>query len=181
MNNQTLFRYSGLAAIASAILYVLSLGVSFAGSTGGLGTVLYIISSLLFLVVITALYGQLRTEAGPVALAALVLLGALTIWSFFIDPTQSSPVFGPLALAYGVGFILYGWLQRRSSHYPNGLGNLAIVTGVISVAAGIVLLAGASFDIFGLFNLILSVPYVIWLIWQGRFFLKGNTVDLRVA
>jgi len=181
MNNQSIIRYGGIAAIASAVLYVLSLGIAFTGSTGGLGTTLYIISSLFFLAAIVVVYMELRSEAAMPALFALLLLGALTIWSMFIDPTEISPVFGPLTLAYGIGFILFGWLQRRSLRYPNGMGNLALAAGVIAVIASIALMAGASADIFGLLNLVLSVPYLIWLVWLGQYFLKGKVSDLQAA
>ncbi len=105
---------------------------------------------------------------------ALILLGSLTIWSLFLDPTNISPVFGPITVVYGIGFVIFGWLQRNSSRYPKGLGVLAIVTGVVAVIAGIALMAGASADIFGLFNLILTVPFIIWSVWLGMHFLKGK-------
>lgn len=180
MNNQSLFRYGGIAAIVSAGLYVLSLGLAIGGSIG-LGSALYIISSLLLLVVLIVLYLELRPEAALPALIGLVLLGALTIWSMFIDPMEISPIFGPLALAYGIGFVLFGWLQHRSPGTPNGLGNLAVATGVIAAIAGIALMAGASADVFGLLNLVLSVPFVIWLVWLGLYYLKGKAADLQVA
>lgn len=179
MYNTNLFRIGGIAAIASAILYVLSLGVAFTGSTGSLGTTLYIVSSLLFLGVLIVLYVELRIEAALPVLIALTLLGALTIWSLFLNPTEISPIFGPFALAYGIGFVLLGWLQHRSSRYPNGTGVLAIVTGVIAVIAGVALIAGASIDVFGLLNLALSVPFVIWLVWLSWIFLKGEAAAAR--
>ena len=174
MSNNNLTRTGGIAAIASAILYVLSLGVAFSGSTSGLGTAFYMISSVLFLIVLVVVTIQLRTEAPLLALVALILLGAMTIWGMFLDPTQASPIFAPLTLAYGIGFILIGWVQRSSAQYPGGIGLLALITGIIAIIAGIALVAGASFDIFGLFNLALSVPYVIWLVWLGSHSLKAR-------
>lgn len=177
MSSNNLFRIGGIAAIVSALLYVVSLGVQIAaaGAPSTLGTALYIVSALLFLVTIVVLYMALRGEAAVLALVALVLLGGLTIWSMFIDPTNISPVFVPLTLAYGIGFILFGWLQYRSSQYPKAIGILAIITGVLGVIMAVALLAGVSMDIFGLLNLLLSVPYVIWLIWLGRHWLAGRT------
>ncbi len=174
MSNNNLFRYGGIAAIVSAVLYVLSIGMGFAGVTGILGTVVYAISSLLLVVTLVALYVDLRAESAMLALLALILLGSLTIWSLFLDPTNISPVFGPITVVYGIGFVIFGWLQRNSSRYPKGLGVLAIVTGVVAVIAGIALMAGASADIFGLFNLILTVPFIIWSVWLGMHFLKGK-------
>ena len=95
MSSNNLFRIGGIAAILSALLYVVSLGAQFAGDPGGLGQPLYLASSLLFLVVLVVLYLELRSTAGLLALAGLIFLGATTIWSLFVDPTQPSPAFGP--------------------------------------------------------------------------------------
>lgn len=174
MSTRNLSRYGGIAAIASAILYAISLAAQFAGNPGGVGQPLYLVSSLLFLIVLVALYMELRNRAGLLALAGLILLGATTIWSFFIDSTQPSPIFGPLSIIYGLGFLLFGWAQRGSAHYPGLVSLLAILVGVMALIAGIALIAGVSFDIFGLFNLILSVPFVIWLVWLGWLWFKGR-------
>lgn len=180
MNNQSLFRYGGIAAIVSAALYVLSLGVVFSGHAS-LGSIVYIISSIFFLVAIAVVYMDLRSAGNWPALIGLLLLGIMTIWSMFIDPTNISPIFIPLTLAYGVGFALFGWVQLRSSGHPNGLGYLAIATGVIAVIAAIAVMAGASADVFGLLNLVLSVPYLIWLVWLGVNYLKGKAAGLQAA
>lgn len=153
MKNQSLFRYGGFAAILSAVLYVLSLGVSMSGGAG-LGATFYILSSIFFLAVIIIEYLHLREQSNLLAL---------------------------LGLIYGVGFILFGWLQLRSPERPKGLGYLAMVTGGLSLVGGVTLFAGASFDVFGLFNLALSVPYVIWLVWLGVRYLKGATAGLQTA
>lgn len=181
MSSSVLFRIGGIAAILSAILYVASLGGQFAGDPGGLGQPLYLGSSLLFLVVLVVLYLELRGTAGLLALGGLILLGATTIWSFFIDPSQASSTFGPLAVIYGLGFILFGWAQRGSGRYPGLVGLLAIIVGALSVIAGIGLIAGLSFDIFGLFNLALSVPFVIWLVWLGSIWLKSRAAVAQPA
>ena len=179
MSSNNLFRIGGIAAIASAVLYLVSLGVQFTaiGAPSKLGNALYIASSLFFLVVIVVLYMVLRSEAAALALMALVGLGGITIWSIFIDPTAAfiSPVFGPLTLAYGIGFIIFGWLQYRGSQYPKGIGILAVITGVLNVIMAMTLFAGTSMDIVALLNLILGVPYVIWLIWLGQHWLAGRT------
>jgi hypothetical protein len=180
MNNQSLFHYGGIAAIVSAGLYVLSLGAAFSGSES-LGSTVYIVSSIFFLVVIVVVYMDLRSTGNLPALIGLLLLGIMTIWSMFIDPADISPIFVPLTLAYGVGFALFGWVQLRSSGHPNGLGYLAIATGVIAVIAAIALMAGASADVFGLLNLVLSVPYLIWLVWLGVNYLKGKAASLQAA
>ncbi|HNS04257.1 MAG TPA: hypothetical protein PKM78_17950 [Anaerolineae bacterium] len=63
--------------------------------------------------------------------------------------------------------------NRYPSHHPI-VGILAQVTGALSVIAGVVLLAGASVDIFGLFNLALTIPFAIWLIWMGWGWLRAK-------
>ncbi|GIV80640.1 MAG: hypothetical protein KatS3mg050_5034 [Litorilinea sp.] len=180
MKNQSLFRYAGIAAIISAVLYVASLVASIAGASA-VGTPLYWLSSILLVAALVVLYVDLRAEAATPALAAFILLAGMTIWSLFLDPVTVSPIFIPLAMAYGIGFFLLGWLQRRSDRYPNGLGNLALATGALSVLGGILLLGGAGADAFGLINLVLSVPFVIWCVWLGLLYLKGQTATVPQA
>jgi hypothetical protein len=172
MSNNNLFRYGGIAAIASAVLFIVSMGLSIAGSTT-LGTQIYWASSILFLGALAVLTMTLQRVSQPLAILALVMLGGTTIWSLFIDPTQPNDIFGPLALIYGAGFVLYGWLQYRSAEYTNTLSYLAFATGGLSMVGGIALLAGGSIDIFGVLNLILSVPFVIWLVQMGRRWMAG--------
>jgi hypothetical protein len=53
--------------------------------------------------------------------AAAILLAVSTIWGFFLDPINvNPPIFGTTLLTSGLGSALYGWLQYRSDHYPNG-------------------------------------------------------------
>lgn len=181
MNNLSSTRFGGYAAFVSALLYIASVALAFSSSTAGVGTILYILSSLAFLVTIGVLYLDLRSVSQPIALAGTLLLALLTVWSMFLDPTEISPVFGPLTLAYGIGYVLVGWLQRQHPTVPNGLGLLAIATGVIALIASIALMAGAGADIFGLLNLILSLPYLVWLFWLGRLYLAGAAPDGQAA
>jgi hypothetical protein len=181
VSSNNLFRLGGAAAIVSAILYVVSLGVQFAGSTGNLGQALYVASSFLFLAVLVILYLELRSATGLLALAGLILLGATTIWSLFVDPAQMSPLMGVLVVIYGAGFILFGWAQRSSSRYPGAVGLLALITGALAIIAGVALIAGASFDIFGVFNLALSVPFVVWLVWLGLIWFRSRTALAQPA
>jgi hypothetical protein len=181
MPSSSLFRIGGIAAILSVIAYIVSLGAQFAGNPGGLGQPIYLVSTLLFLVALVVLYLELRSTAGLLALAGLILLGATSIYSFLIDPAQPSSAFGPLSLLYGLGFILFGWAQRGSDRYPNLVGLLALITGALAIIAGIALFAGASFDIFGLFNLLLSIPFVIWLAWLGKIWLTGRATAAQPA
>jgi hypothetical protein len=181
VSSSNLFRIGGIAAILSAILYVVSLGAQFAGDPGGLGQPVYLISSVLFLVALVVLYLELRSTAGLLALAGLIMLGATTIWSLTIDPSQPSAAFGPLSVIYGLGFIAFGWAQRSSARTPRLLGLLAIIVGALALIAGIALIAGASFDIFGLFNLVLTVPFVLWLVWLGWIWFKSPAAVAQPA
>lgn len=172
MSNNNLFRYGGIAAIASAVLYIISLGLNIAGSTS-LGTPVYWLSSILLLVALIVLTMSLQRISKPLAILALILLGGTTVWSLFLDPTQPNDIYGPLSLIYGAGFLLYGWLQYRSADYANTLSYLAFAVGALSLVMGIALLAGGSIDLFGFLNLLLSIPFVIWLIWMGRRWMAG--------
>ena len=67
MSNNNLFRYGGIAAIASAVLYIISLGLNIAGSTS-LGTPVYWLSSILLLValiVLTMSHSASRNPGDP--------------------------------------------------------------------------------------------------------------------
>lgn len=175
MSDDSLYRYGGYAAIGSAVLYVLSLVLSMAGSPG-LGTPLYIASSLLFLVAIAVLTRALMPQNQMLAVLAFLLLGATTVWSLFIDLSEPNASLGPLSLMYGAGFLLYGWLQYSGTTFPRNLAIVALATGALTVVASITLFVGASFDIFGLFNLAVAVPYLIWLAWLGRLWLQRRAV-----
>lgn len=174
MPNTNLYRIGGYAAIASGVLYILSLILGIAGATSA-STPVYLISSLAFLVAIGVLTMTLMSDNQALAILAFVLVGATTIWSLVIDPTNPDASFGPMAIIYGLGFLIYGWLQYQGRHYLSTLGILALATGALSIVAGIVMFAGASIDIFGLLNLVLTIPFVIWLIWMGWRWLKGAT------
>lgn len=181
MKNKSVIRFGGVSAIVSALLYILSLGISMSGSGGNLGTTVYLVSSLFFLGAIVVLYLDIRSQTPMPALAAFLMLAAVAIWSLFLDPTDVSLIFAPLTLIYGLGFGLYGWLQRQSVQYPNGMGITALFAGAIALVAGIALLAGASAEIFGLLNLAMTIPFVVWLVWLGWFYLKGGVVRLQTA
>lgn len=171
MNNSSLFRIGGVAAIASGVLYIVTLALGIAGSSG-MSRPAYILSSLLFIVTIGVLTVTLMPRNRALAILAFILLGGTTLWSMTLDPTAMDASVWPLATIYGLGFLLYGWLQFSGD--ARALGILALVTGALSVIAGVVLLAGASVDIFGLFNLALTIPFAIWLIWMGWVWLRGK-------
>lgn len=176
MSNNNLFRYSGIAAISSAVIYVLTLAVGIAtgDASSTVGVILTIVSILLFLLVTYALYVVHRRESAGISLIALILAGGGTIGGLFLDPTKITPLFGLVALVYGIGLALFGWLAYRSPKMPRGMGIVVIVTGVLALILAAVAFAGGGIEIFGLVNLILTVPYVVWLIWLGRHWLAGT-------
>ncbi len=177
MSNNNLFRYSGFAAIASAVLYVVSLVMTIAtgGAPSAVGFVLIIVSSLLFLLVIGALYRVHRSEAAGMSLTALILAAVGTIGGLFLDPSKITPLFGLVALLFAIGMLLFGWLAYRSPKMPRGMGIVVIVTGALGLVLTAAAFAGSSGDVVGLINLILIVPYVVWLIWLGRHWLANPT------
>ncbi len=178
MNNSSLFRIGGIAAIVSGALYIVSLVFGFTGSSG-VSQPVYILSSLLFIVTIGVLTMVLMPRNRALTILAFIALGGTTLWSITLDPNAMDTSVWPLATIYGLGFLLYGWLQFSGG--PRKLGILALVTGALSVIAGVALLAGMSVDVFGLFNLALTIPFVIWLIWMGWGWLQGNSTAAVAA
>ncbi|NOH02655.1 MAG: hypothetical protein HND47_12205 [Chloroflexi bacterium] len=180
MSSNNLFRYGGIPAIASAVLYVLALGTGFAtgGAPSAVGMALTVVSILSFLVVVYALYVAHRSEGPGMSLIAMLAAGGGTLGGLFLDPTKITPLFGVVALVYGIGVTLFGWLAHRSPKMPRGMGIVVIVTGVLSLILAAVAFAGGSVEIFGLLNLVLTVPYVVWLIWLGRHWLISPSAPL---
>ncbi len=177
MSNNSLFRYSGFAAIASAVLYILVLATAIAagGAPSAVGFILTIVSTLLYLLAMFALYITHRSEAPGISLIAVLASAAGSVGGLFLDPTKITALFGLLALVFGIGLLLFGWLAYRSPKMPRGMGVVVIVTGVLSLILAVVAFAGGSAEIFGLLNLVLTVPYVVWLIWLGRYWLTNPT------
>ncbi len=74
--SSSLFRIGGIAAILSALLYIVSLGIGIAGNPGGVSTPVYVVSTLLFLVVLVVLYLELRSTSGLLAHGRVAPAGA---------------------------------------------------------------------------------------------------------
>lgn len=172
MNNQSLFRIGGIAAIACAVLYIASLALTIAGLTA-ISQPIYILSSLLLVVALGVLTMALLPRNRALAILAFVLAGGTTLWSLTLDRAALDASWWSLVVLYGLGYLLYGWLQYTGS--ARTLGILALVTGGLLVIAGVLLLAGISIEIFDLLNLALTIPFVIWLILMGRGWLQGKT------
>jgi hypothetical protein len=184
MNNQSLVRYGGIAAIVSAVLYILSIGLWMAAGTAGsppLAMAAYVGSQLVFLVTLYALYLIHRDEAPTAILIGALVLAVAIVVSFFIDPTDmDNPVVLLLTIGYGVGALILGWLAYGSPRLTKGIGIAALLTGGLSLVMVPFILAGSS-DLVGLLNLVLSVPYLVWLVWLGWHFVKGKATSLQAA
>jgi hypothetical protein len=169
-----LFRYSGIAAIVSASAYVASLIISIAAPA--LGPVAFgcvIISTLLFVVVAFALFRTHQSESSALSLIAFLTSVAGSIGGLMLDPTQINAFYAVMSLLFAVGVLVFGWLGHQSPRLPRGLGIVAIVVGVLGLIMTVAAFAGASFDMVGLLNLALTVPYVVWLFWLGRYWLAN--------
>lgn len=176
MRNASIYRIGGIGAIASAVLYLVSIGLWMSADPNGappfLASIAYIISSLVFLPTLYALYAAHRDEAAGMSLVAVVLLAASTIISFFIDPTDlANPFVLILTLVYGAGGLLLGWLAYRSPRMPRGMGILVLAIGAISLVAAVFVSIGSA-DIAGLLNLIVGILFVVWTLWLGWHFLR---------
>jgi hypothetical protein len=171
MNYKSVVRYGGLAAIVSAVLYIASIGFWMSGSAAAApppaATLTYAASSVVFLVTLYALYLIHRAEAQALTLVGIAVMAGSAIASLFVNTSDTgNPLLVVLAVGYGLGALILGWLAYRSPRLRPGIGIAALLTGVLSLVMVPFMLAGAS-DLVGLLNLILSVPYLVWLFWLG--------------
>lgn len=185
MNNQSIIRYGGIAAIVGAVLYVVSLVLWMGAGTSGpspLAQALYVASQLIFFVTLYALYIVHRDES-PVRVVVGALVLALSILaSLFIDPTDTSnPIVTFLTIAYGMGGLILGWLAYRSPKMSKGIGAAALLTGAASLVMVPFIVGGASAELVGMLNLVVTVPYLVWLVWLGVHFLRGKTAVAQIA
>lgn len=183
MSNSNLLRAGAIAALLSALTYIVSIVIMFASGSNPspLGMVLYAASSLLSLVVIVALYMVHRAESALLSLVALIATGAGTVLSLFMASFEISPMFVLTAVLYGGGGLLFGWLGHRSTQMPRGLGLTLMAMGVMSFVMLSAGLAGGGAEAMGVLNLVLTVPYIIWLVWLARHWLKSPAVAMAAA
>ncbi len=185
MSNSNIFRLGGIAAILCAVLYVFSTVVWMtAGTTSSppLATGTYIGSQLIFLVTLFALYVLHKEESPVLALIATLVLAAAILLSLFIDPTDTSnPLVILLTIGYGVGAIILGLLAWRSSRLTRAIAITVLLVGVLSLIMVPFMLAGASADLLGMFNLALGIPYLLWLVLLGLRFLRRETLVVQAS
>lgn len=185
MNNQSILRYGAVAAVVSAALYIVSIALWMSAGVAGTpppaaGTA-YAVSSIVFLATLFALYTVHRGEAPGLSLVAVLLLAVSMVASLFIDPTNlSNPLVLILTACYGVGALLLGWLAYRSPRLPNGTGILALLMGILTLIMIPFIVAGSA-DLVGIFNLIVGLLYVVWLLWLAWVFFRGTAAAVQAA
>jgi hypothetical protein len=177
MNSQSIIRYGGIAAIVSAVLYIVSMALWMsageAGSPPPAAAAAYAASSLVFVVALVALYVVHRSEAPGLSLAAALLLGIALVASIFVDPTDvTNPILLIMTACYGVGSLLLGWLAYRNPRLPRGLAVLLLLIGVLSLIMIVPMVVGAA-DVVDIANLVVGILYIVWALWLGWVFIKG--------
>lgn len=178
--NPRLARAAGWSAVISPILYIASIGVAIAGGESSpTDLALVSASTLLFLVVLAALYAAHRDAAPGLSLLGALAAGISSVAGLLLDPSTITPMLGAIGLLFAAGMLLLGWAALRSPGTPRGFGLLALVTGALATIQGLAAFAGASPDLFGLLNLLLTLPYVAWLLWLGRRWLAGGALPLQ--
>lgn len=142
-----------------------------------------IIAGVLTLVLLIPLSLDLSPESRGLVLMAALLVAGSTIWGFFLDPVNiNPPVFGTTLLITGLGFALYGWLQRRSDRYPSGMGIVILLNGAAHLVAGISMLSGVGVETLASIAIpLITVLQLVWLIWLGVYYLRSQSDTLAAA
>jgi hypothetical protein len=177
MNSQSIIRYGGIAAIVSAVLYIVSMGLWMgageAGSPPPAAAAAYAASSLVFIVTLVALYVFHRSTSPGLSLAATLLLAVALVAGIFVDPTDmTNPVIMLMTACYGVGSLLLAWLAFRSAHLPRGVAILLLLIGVASLVMILPMVTGAA-DLVNVANLLIGILYIVWALWLGWVFIRG--------
>lgn len=182
MNNSSILRFGGIASLASAVLYIASMGLWMSAGTVSsppLATTVYIISQVCFFVTLYALFVIHRDEAPTLAIAGIGVLAVSIGASLFIDPTDmANPLLLVLTLCYGVGGITVGVLAYRSPRLTRGMGIAAILAGGFSLVMVPFILMGMG-ELVGLLNLGVSIPYLVWIAWLGLHLAQGRVGVLQ--
>lgn len=175
MSNSNIFRIAGYASILTIVLWLGGFGIG-AVNPALIGPVLAI-ASMVFLVVVYALYVAHRAESSGLALAAALLTAVGLILSILAgDPsTPNNILYAVSSIIFGVGIILFGWLAFNSAQMPRGLAIAALIAGALSLIAGFLYMGGAGMlDIANLLNFGSIIPFFVWMIWLGRIFLTNK-------
>lgn len=172
MSNANLFRIAGYASFLTIVLWIGGFGVG-AINPALVGPVLAV-ASIVFLVVVYALYVVHRAESSGLALGAALLTAIGLIISILSgDPnTPNNTLYAISAVVFGIGIILFGWLAYNSAKMPRGLAIAGLIAGAFSLVAGFFYFGGAGLlDLANLLNFGSIIPFFVWMIWLGRRFL----------
>ncbi|MBI5654020.1 MAG: DUF4386 family protein [Chloroflexi bacterium] len=176
MSNSNLFRIAGYAAFLTLVLWIGGFGIG-AVNPALVGPFLAI-ASIVFLVVVYALYVVHRAESSGLTLAAALLTAIGLIVSILAgDPSvpANATMYGVSAIIFGAGVVLFGWLAFNSGKMPRGLAIAALIAGALSLIAGFFYLGGVGLlDIANLLNFGSIIPFFVWMIWLGRLFLTNK-------
>ncbi|CAG0953554.1 hypothetical protein GPROT1_00276 [Gammaproteobacteria bacterium] len=175
MSNRNLFRIAGFSTFLTLVLYLGGFGVG-AANPALVGPFLAV-ASIVFLVVVYALYVVHRAESSGLAIGAALLTAVGLIVSVLAgDPnTPTNILYAVSAIIFGVGIVLFGWLAYNSAKMPRGLAIAALVAGALSLSAGFFDLGGNGLlDVANLLNFGSIIPFFVWMIWLGRLFLTGK-------
>ena len=148
MNNQSTLRYGGIAAIATALLYTVSIvlwiGAGESAAPPPDAAAAYAASSLVVLVTLYALFVIHRSESPVIALIAVLLLAVSSVASILMDPTNLEiPMVLILTVAYGIGTLMLGWLAYRSPRMSLGMAILLFLIGLLSLGMTPFMLMGS--------------------------------------
>jgi hypothetical protein len=176
MSNNNLSRLGGYASFLTPLLYIG--GFALSAVNPALVPLLLAVASIVFLVVVYALYVVHRTESSGLALGAALLTAVGLIVSLLAgDPSvpANAMMYGISAVVFGVGIILFGWLAYKSSKMPRGLAIAALIAGALSLVGGFFYLSGTGMlDLANILNFVSIIPFFVWMIWLGRLFLTGK-------
>lgn len=156
MKNSTYYRFAGASAVLAAFFGLLYSVAFVILKTDSLSALFLLLSGLMAIVVMTALFGALRETDASFALLAFALGAGAAAGSMIhggydlanvLHPPASlnadapSPIDPRGLLTFGlagVGLVVFSWLMMRSRLFPKGLSAL----GYVSAAFMIILYVG---------------------------------------
>lgn len=179
MNNQSIIRYGGIAAILGTLLIFGADAVP----------VLLPIGILLTSAFYFALYKS--TGSSTLGLAAIVstVVGSLGLFFIGMDPSILFNIF--LALGFMLPALLGGLVAKGKDGFPRIAALVGVSGGVLGIANAIVNISGGG-DWTNLtiptLKLLSDLTYypatllvVIWLVWLGVHFLRSKTAVAQIA
>lgn len=183
MNMQSLFRYAGIAGIASIATFLLILVLPAVG--GGVNSALvmslYVVNLLTSIVTLFALYVVHRNESPAISMTAFAATTSSSLLSFGADFTNpASPLMLVVTILYALAALLYGWLGVRSVRLPRGIGILALVVGSVAALSAAAALAGA-IELAGVSLMAANLVWIVWFVWLSYYFLSSKPLANAAA